>query len=167
MSGNPVLVRHVWESDALALDMITAVRAWCKAREDQIKQKILNGEKTDAALYFKVVNGRSSRTWKDPAKMAEEYPAVLYPEFWHEPEFKSVAQVQEANKQLKEILWDEDFTRKHVEVTPGAPTIARIEDPRTAIDKISQAKNEFMLEDQRADKEIEKDGDSLLDDLLG
>lgn len=151
MSGERVTVKHVWESDALAMDMITAVRAWCKAREEEIKQKILTGKPTDATAYFKVVQGRSSRNWDDQAALAEKYPYKEFPIFWHEPAFKSVAQVEKAIKD-DDILgahdFDEEF-KKHVVKTPGSPTITRIEDSRVAIDKTDQARNEFMLEDTR------------------
>lgn len=165
MSGRTdVLVRHVWESDALALDMITAVRAWCKKREDEIKQKILNKEPTDATAYFKVVNGRSSRAWKNPEAFAKKYPLNTYPIFWHQPELKSVAQIEQAIKDdpVKLVEWDD--VSGLVETTRGQPTITRIDDPRTAIDKIDQARNEFMLEDQRQKEEPE---DDLLKSLLG
>lgn len=159
--GQNPLVRQVWSSDAVAMEMIGVVRAWAKAREEQIKRKILNGEQTDATQYFKVVQGRSSRHWDDENALARKYPASQHPLLWHPPQFKSVAQIEKAVKD-DDILGTYDFTEEfanHVVKTPGSPTITRIEDSRVAIDRTDQARNEFALEDQRT-----KDP---LDDLLG
>lgn len=162
---NKLLVRHVWESDALAMEMIGVVRAWAKAREDEIKRKIMNHEKTDATAYFKVVNGRSSRDWDDAGKLAVNYPSSQYPDFWHEPEFRSVAQIEKAIKADQfGLLPDWDQFEKHVVVTPGAPTIARLEDSRVAVDKVDQAKNEFLLEDKRNQTEAASEPD--VEDLI-
>lgn len=163
VADNQALVRHVWESDALAMEMIGVVRAWAKGREDEIKRKILNHEKTDASMYFKVVNGRSSREWDDAAKLAAAYPADRFPAFWHEPEFKSVAQVEKAIKADEFGLLPEwDSFESHVVKTPGMPTITRLEDSRAAIDKVDQAKNEFLLEDQSTNQTEEDPLKSLL-----
>lgn len=165
VADNSVLVRHVWESDALAMEMIGVVRAWATAREAEIKRKILNHEKTDATAYFKVVNGRSTRDWDDIAKLARKYPVSQFSDFWHLPEFKSVAQIEKIVKADEFGLLPEwDQFEKHVVKTPGAPTIARLEDSRTAIDKTDQARNEFLLEDQTNQVKMEEDP---LQSLLG
>jgi hypothetical protein len=167
--GNIPLVRQVWASDALAMEMIGVVRAWATAREAEIKRKILNHEKTDATAYFKVVNGRSSRTWDNPAKLAQDYPVETHPLLWHAPEFKSVAQIENAIKH-DDLTGFYDFEldfKKHVVKTPGAPTITRITDSRVAIDKTDQAFNEFQLEDMRKQTEQDETPTDPLIDLLG
>ena len=160
--GQNPLVRQVWSSDAVAMEMIGVVRAWAKAREEQIKRKILNGEKTDATQFFKVVQGRSSRNWKDEEKLAKKYPFKEHPLLWHEPSLKSVAQIEKACKDddlLGQYSFEDEFAALVVK-TPGSPTITRIEDSRVAIDRTDQARNEFALEDMREKSDP-------LDDLLG
>jgi hypothetical protein len=154
-----VLVRQVHSDDALAMRVINVVRVWADAREAEIKQKLLSHRPTTAASMFKVVPGKASRVLINEAKLVKQYPFKEYPELWEAPAFKSPAQIEKACK--ADIFGVLDFANfaPYIEKTPGAPTIAPIDDKRAPIDKISQAQSEFTggLIDET----------NLLDQLLG
>lgn len=151
-------VRDLFSDDLLAMQTIKVVRIWAKARESQIKEKLLRGEPSNARELFKISKGRATRQWKDELKMPSAFIYELNPEFYTVPQFKSPAQVEKACKEI-DVDFSETFSG-HIMKKQSAPTITSIDDDRPAYDADVDAFAEFAAMDV-----IEQQ--NLPDDLLG
>lgn len=146
-SGCPELTRKAQEFAALdfedptldlaaALELANTVEPFIEAVRAKAKTDILNGAQVPG---WKVVPGRKSRSWANPARVVEVFPAEKFPEAWSAPELKTVAQLEKAFKGKVMPVQLEDL----IEVKAGAPTLARENDKREAVTSTALAAKEF------------------------
>lgn len=112
------------------LELADIVEPLIKEARDMAKAKILSGEQV---VGWKVVSGRKTRSWTDEGQVAE----ILkdFSEAFTVPELKSVAQIE---KVLKIV----DLA-PYIESKPGAPSLVRESDKRTAITTTELAAKDF------------------------
>lgn len=126
-----------WEvADILKLEpMITE---WLKKIKAQAVTDMLNGKPIPG---YKVVAGRTTRSWADETEVIQILGAAGHPKdtITTEPELLSVAQMEKAisKKEVAKLLSGQILT------TPGAPTVAPETDKRPAYDRLAEAKKDF------------------------
>ena len=113
------------------------ITAWLKAVKDRAMSSLLEGGEIPG---YKVVAGRSSRTWADELEMAEVlYKAGYTREEITKTEILSPAAMEKAigKKKVSELV------AGHILTMPGAPTVAPVSDKRPVYDRLAEAKNDF------------------------
>ena len=114
------------------------ISAWLKAVKERALASLLAGDEIPG---FKVVAGRSSRTWADELEMAEVlYKAGYTREQITKTEVLSPAAMEKAigKKKVAELV------AGHIIPTPGAPTVAPASDKRPVYDRLAEAKKDFI-----------------------
>ena len=114
------------------------ITGWLKAVKDRALTQMLNGEQIPG---YKVVEGRGSREWADPAEV--EY--LLYgadydkEQYMTEPELLSPAAMEKSigKKKVAELVGTLIVSK------PGSPTIAPESDKRKPFDRLAEAKKDF------------------------
>ena len=125
-----------WQvADILAAE--AKVTAWLKAVKDRALSSMLNGEEIPG---YKVVAGRSSRSWADDLKVA----ALLEGAGYARTEFTKTEVLSPYNmeralgkKKVSELLSGQILT------VPGSPTGACASDQRPAYDRAAELKKDF------------------------
>jgi len=116
---------------ALALDQSGYVEEWLKAVWSLGEKLALSGTKIPR---YKLVNGRSSRTWGNPGQAIAWLTQMQYaPEkFMTEP----VLPALRSPAQVEKIITSEEKQElaKFIDVVPGKPTLVSEQDKRPAID---------------------------------
>jgi hypothetical protein len=111
----------------LALDTKKLITAWLDAVEDIVKERIENNQTFEG---YKIVEGRSNRTWSNEDDAQEKLVSVLKDEMY-ETKFISVAKAEKllgkTNAQLLEGL---------VVKSSGAPTLVPESDKRVSLNEI-------------------------------
>ena len=121
-------------------DILTAesrITAWLKAVKDRALTELLNGEEVPG---FKVVAGRSSRTWADDLEVAALLNAAGYTrEDYTVTEVLSPSKMEKAlgKKKVTELLSSQLMTM------PGSPTVAPASDKRQPYDRLAEARKDF------------------------
>jgi hypothetical protein len=113
------------------------ISAWIKSVKDWATATILSGETIPG---FKIVAGRSSRSWADDLEVAALLEAAGYPrEEITKTEVLTPAAMEKAigKKKVAELLSGQILTYS------GAPTLAPESDKRPVYDRLSEAKNDF------------------------
>ena len=125
-----------WQvADILAAE--PKVTAWLKAVKDRALSGMLNGEEIPG---YKVVAGRSSRSWADDLEVA----ALLEGAGYARTEFTKTEVLSPYNmeralgkKKVAELLSGQILT------VPGSPTVACASDKRPAYDRVAELKKDF------------------------
>jgi hypothetical protein len=111
----------------LALDTKKLITAWLDAVEDIVKERIENNQTFEG---YKIVEGRSNRTWSNEDDAQEKLVSVLKDEMY-ETKFISVAKAEKllgkTNAKLLEGL---------VVKSSGAPTLVPESDKRVSLNEI-------------------------------
>lgn len=122
---------------AEVLTLEPMISSWLKRVKDQALTDMLNGQQVPG---FKVVAGRSSRSWEDEEVVKSELLAGGLSLFdIQKTELLSVSAMEKAlgKKKVAEIVGDK------ITILPGAPTIAPESDKRPAYDRVAEAKKDF------------------------
>lgn len=140
-------IEWTWENK---MEIAKNAIAWANATMAEVKAMLLDDP--DSVPGFKVVEGRKKRDWSSEGGKSDAADFVKEQGFteddcWTDPqpEFKSPAQLEKLFKgkgsgDKKEAL--AKFQVKH----PGTPTIVPESDPRPAMDRLAEAKNQFREE---------------------
>ena len=113
------------------------ITAWLKAVKERALASLLEGAEIPG---YKVVAGRSLRTWADELEMAEVlYKAGYTREQITKTEILSPAAMEKAigKKKVSELV------AGHILTMPGAPTVVPASDKRPVYDRLAEAKNDF------------------------
>ena len=122
-------------ADILAQESM--ITAWLKAVKERALASLLEGAEIPG---YKVVAGRSLRTWADELEMAEVlYKAGYTREEITKTEVLSPAALEKAigKKKVSELV------AGHILTMPGAPTVVPASDKRPVYDRLAEAKNDF------------------------
>jgi hypothetical protein len=122
-------------ADILAQESM--ITAWLKAVKERALASLLEGAEIPG---YKVVAGRSLRTWADELEMAEVlYKAGYTREQITKTEVLSPAAMEKAigKKKVAELV------AGHILSIPGAPTVVPVSDKRPVYDRLAEAKNDF------------------------
>ena len=132
-------------------ELACRVEPWAKAVKAHVKTEMLNGAQVAG---MKVVAGRSTRAYRDPAEAEQELktlvPDSVVPELFTEPKLKSVAQVEKVLKTVLPAKEVKDVMAKVADKIPGKPTIAKDSDRRAALDVTTLAQSDFTAEDDES-----------------
>lgn len=137
-AGGPVSVPTLapWQvSDILVAE--PRISAWLKAVKDRALATMLDGEEVPG---FKVVAGRSSRTWADDMEVAALLNTAGYSrDEYTVTEVLSPSKMEKAlgKKKVAELLSSQLMTM------PGAPTVAPASDKRQPYDRLAEARKDF------------------------
>ena len=125
-----------WQvADILAAEPM--ISAWLKAVKERALSQLLDGEEIPG---FKVVSGRSTRTWADDLEVGRVLEAAGFSrEDYTKTETLSPAAMEKAigKKKVAELL------SMHILSNPGAPTVAPASDKRKPFDRLAEARNDF------------------------
>ena len=138
--GGPVGVPALapWQvADVLAAE--PKITAWLKAVRDQALSGLLAGEDIPG---YKVVAGRSSRSWADDLEVAATLELAGYTrEDFTKTEILSPYNMEKAlgKKRVAELLSGQMLT------VPGSPTVAPASDKRPAYDRKAEALKDFEI----------------------
>ena len=113
------------------------ISAWLKAVKERALSQLLDGEEIPG---FKVVSGRSTRTWADDLEVCQLLAAAGFArEEYTKTETLSPAAMEKAigKKKVAELLSGQILTN------PGAPTVAPESDKRKPFDRLAEAKKDF------------------------
>lgn len=135
MANVPALAPEQVASILAAESMISA---WLKAVKERALASLLEG---DDIPGFKVVAGRSSRSWADDLEVIGLLEASGYTrEQITKTETLSPAAMEKAigKKKVAELLSGQILTY------PGAPTVAPASDKRPVYDRLAEAKKDFI-----------------------
>lgn len=108
-----------------ALENKKLIVSWLDSVEAYVKERLMNGRGFDG---YKLVSGRSSRSWADEGDATLVLSALLEPDDIHTKKLISPAQ---AEKKLGKAKAAE--LAEHISVSTGAPTLAQEHDKRAAI----------------------------------
>lgn len=137
-AGGPITVPTLapWQvADILAAE--PRISAWLRAVKDRALTDMLDGEEIPG---YKVVAGRSTRTWADDLEVAALLSGAGYArEDYTKTEVLSVAQMEKAlgKKKVAELLSGQ------ILAAPGAPTVAPASDKRQTYDRLAEARKDF------------------------
>lgn len=115
------------------------ISAWLKAVKERALSQLLDGAEIPG---FKVVSGRSTRTWADDLEVCQLLAAAGFSrEEYTKTETLSPAAMEKAigKKKVAELLSGQILTN------PGAPTVAPESDKRKPFDRLAEARNDFNL----------------------
>lgn len=121
------------------LDVAPMVEAWIDACRSYVHTLLETGATTSDEVGYKLVNGKSSRSWKDE-KEAEEFLSVVMGEAAYIP--KKLVSPAQAEKVLKGAE-NKRALEGLIEKTPGKPQLAPLSDKREAIVPAIAAFTEF------------------------
>ena len=138
LAGGPVAVPTLapWQvADILAAE--SRISAWLKAVKDRALTDMLDGEEIPG---YKVVAGRSTRTWADDLEVAALLNTAGYArEDYTVTEVLSPSKMEKAlgKKKVAELLSGQILT------SAGSPTVAPASDKRQAYDRLAEARKDF------------------------
>lgn len=119
------------------LDKLPHLKSFIEGVENRAKERLLDGQPVEG---WKVVEGRRSRSWKDEKAVEAYLKSNGYQQLiYSKPKLLTVAQMETALK--KESVNLEPF----IEVSAGNPTLARVDDRRSSVDKAAQAAKDFSM----------------------
>lgn len=125
------------EQVSAILEQESVISSWLKAVKERALASLLEGEEIPG---FKVVAGRSSRSWADDLEVrAALFMAGYTLEEITKTETLSPAAMEKAigKKKVAELLSGQILTY------PGAPTVAPASDKRPVYDRLAEAKKDF------------------------
>jgi hypothetical protein len=125
------------EQVSAILEKEAQITAWLKAVKERALASLLEGGEIPG---FKVVSGRSTRSWADDLEVVGLLEAAGYTrEQITKTETLSPAAMEKAlgKKKVAELLSGQILSY------PGAPTVAPISDKRPVFDRLAEAKKDF------------------------
>jgi hypothetical protein len=120
---------------AESLELVPLLKSFIDAVEGYAKESIMSGKEIPG---YKLVEGRRTRDWKDEThfiKWAEK--SQLTDKIYSQPKLLSVAQAEKIFK------GSEVDISEFIEVKTGAPTLAKNDDKREALNSGNKAKKDF------------------------
>jgi hypothetical protein len=125
------------EQVAAVLAKESMISSWLKAVKERALASLLDGDEIPG---YKVVAGRTTRTWADDLEVSGVLEKAGYKrEEYTKTEVLSPAAMERAlgKKKVAELV------SGHILALPGAPTVAPASDKRPVYDRLAEAKADF------------------------